>query len=267
MRIAVLGTGNMGSAILHGMSRTYGAKSDLYAWDVKPKARGSVPPHVKLSAPETWLNSRRPPDVVILAVKPAEMERAIAGLSKAAPHLNKPLWCSIAAGVGLSTLSRYLGPEARIARIMPNTPALIGEAMTAFSVNGRCAPSDSEKVKYVFSTCGRVVQVDEKLMNAVTGLSGSGPAYVYLFIEALIEGGVAAGLPFDIARECAVQTVIGAARMVERSAEAPSALKSKVMSPSGTTVQGVLALEKLGVKYGVMQAVLAAARRAEELGR
>jgi pyrroline-5-carboxylate reductase len=150
---------------------------------------------------------------------------------------------------------------------MPNTPALIGEAMSALTLNSQCDDNDAQIAEEILSACGKVVIVPEKLMNAVTGLSGSGPAYVYLFIEALIEGGVAAGLPYAIARECAVQTVIGAARMVEQTEENAASLKAKVMSPGGTTVRGLMALEKNKFKYSVIQAVTDAAARAEELGR
>jgi pyrroline-5-carboxylate reductase len=150
---------------------------------------------------------------------------------------------------------------------MPNTPALVGEAMSAYCLNGRCRDSDKMIIEQVLGAIGKVIAVPEKLMNAVTGLSGSGPAYVYLFIEALVEGGVAAGIPYGIAKQCAVQTVLGAARMAEASDEDVATLKSRVMSPGGTTVRGLMALEENKFKYSVIKAVTDATVRAEELGR
>jgi pyrroline-5-carboxylate reductase len=169
--------------------------------------------------------------------------------------------------VTISGLEGFLSSSAKICRVMPNTPALIGEGISAFAMNKQCNEDDGQLAEEILSACGKVVRVPEKLMNAVTGLSGSGPAYVYLFIEALIEGGVAAGLPYALAKECAVQTVIGAGRMVEQSDENPAALKSRVMSPGGTTVRGLLALEENKFKYAVIKAVTDAASRAEELGK
>ncbi len=150
---------------------------------------------------------------------------------------------------------------------MPNTPALVGEAMSAYCLNALCRDSDKVLVENVLGSFGKVIRVPEKLLNAVTGLSGSGPAYVFLFIEALIEGGVAAGIPYAIAKECAVQTVFGAARMARECDESPAALKAAVMSPGGTTVRGLLALEENKFKFSVIKAVTDAAQRAEEMGK
>lgn len=266
MRIAILGTGNMGKALINGLDKNMGKNVDLLAYDVSSRALESLPKSVTVRQPGRWFGKGERPDAVVIALKPADIGPSLASLRDLAAKSPGVLWCSIAAGVTIEALEKHLGPVARICRAMPNTPALIGKGMTAFSLNGRCSAADVETAQTIFGSCGQTVQVDEKLINAVTGLSGSGPAYVYLFIEALIEGGVCAGLPYQTARACAIQTVLGAAAMVEQTGEEPAVLKSRVMSPGGTTVQGLMALEEQGVKIGVIKAVVAAAKRAAELG-
>jgi pyrroline-5-carboxylate reductase len=267
MKVALLGCGNMGRAIVSGLLAKFSDIS-IIAYDKSDTALTALPDQVLVLAPEEWWERENVPDAIIIAVKPQDIEEALLPLTSSNTTASQgTLWISIAAGVSVSTLESYLSSSAKICRVMPNTPALIGEAMSALTLNSQCDDNDAQIAEEILSACGKVVIVPEKLMNAVTGLSGSGPAYVYLFIEALIEGGVAAGLPYAIARECAVQTVIGAARMVEQTEENAASLKAKVMSPGGTTVRGLMALEKNKFKYSVIQAVTDAAARAEELGR
>jgi pyrroline-5-carboxylate reductase len=159
-----------------------------------------------------------------------------------------------------------LGAQARIVRVMPNTPSLIGEGFSAYALNERCTGHDEEATRHILAACGKAQGVPEKLMDAVTGLSGSGPAYVYLFVEALIEAGVTAGLPLQVAREAAVQTLLGAGHMIRETGEDPAVLKRRVMSPGGTTVEGLRALEHAGLRSAVIEAVRAAAVRSAELG-
>jgi pyrroline-5-carboxylate reductase len=266
MRIAVLGTGNMGKALMTGLLSRSGGDLSIMAYDINPKASESLPQRVSVCNPDSWFTETSCPDLVLISVKPGEIVTAVGPVASRASQYPEVLWCSIAAGVSIASLEKILGPSAKVCRAMPNMPALIGEGMTAFALNSRCSSVDAETAYYLFSACGKAVQVEEKLMNAVTGLSGSGPAYVYLFIEALVEGGVAAGLPLQVAKACALQTIQGAARMVERTGEDPAALKARVMSPAGTTVQGLMALEQHGFKYSVMRAVVDAAKRSAELG-
>jgi pyrroline-5-carboxylate reductase len=267
MKVALLGCGNMGKAIVSGLLNKY-PDSTIIAYDKNDAALTSLPDEVLVLSPEEWFEKENVPDAIVIAVKPQDIEDAVIPFSSHLENDSAPaLWISIAAGEIISALEGYLSSSSRICRVMPNTPALIGEGISALALNGNCSEDDGQLAEEIFSAWGKAVRVPEKLMNAVTGLSGSGPAYVYLFIEALIEGGVAAGLPYSLARECAVQTVIGAGRMVEQSGENVSALKSRVMSPGGTTVKGLMALEKNNFKYAVMQAVTDAAQRAEELGR
>jgi pyrroline-5-carboxylate reductase len=267
MKIALLGCGNMGKAVITGLLNKC-PETTIIAFDKNDAALTNLPDEVLVLPPEEWFEKENIPDAVVIAVKPQDIEAAVMPFSSRLDNnAASTVWISLAAGVTLQSLEGYLSSTARICRVMPNTPALIGEGISALASNRDCTEDDCGLAEEILSACGKVVRIPEKLMNAVTGLSGSGPAYVYLFIEALIEGGVTAGLPYYLARECAVQTVIGAARMVERSEENASALKCKVMSPGGTTARGLLALEKNNFKFGVMQAVLDAAQRAEELGR
>ncbi len=266
MRVAVLGCGNMGRAIITGLLKRY-ADISIIAYDKSEAVLKFLPDEALVVPPDEWDLEENQANAVVLAVKPQDMAEALGVFSGLAQKSDNPLFISIAAGISIAKLERLLPAHARICRVMPNAPALVGEAMSAYCLNVRCRDSDKAIVERVLGAFGKVIGVPEKLLNAVTGLSGSGPAYVYLFIEALIEGGVAVGLPYAVAKECAVQTVLGAARMVQDRAESPSALKAAVMSPGGTTVRGLLALEENKFKFAVIKAVADAAARAEEIGK
>ncbi|KAF6257911.1 pyrroline-5-carboxylate reductase [Scenedesmus sp. NREL 46B-D3] len=159
------------------------------------------------------------------------------------------------------------GPNARVCRVMPNTPCLVGETAAAMCLGGKATSEDAEIVVALFSAVGKIYQLDEKLLSAVTGLSGSGPAYIYMLIEALADGGVRAGLPRDVAQGLAAQTVYGSAKMVLETGRHPGALKDMVTSPGGTTIAGVHELEKSGFRAACINAVVAAAQRANELSK
>ena len=176
------------------------------------------------------------------------------------------LVASIAAGVALKTLCDTLGDETRIIRVMPNTPCLVGASAAAFSVGGTAGEEDSALVERMLSLVGIAFPVAEQLLDAVTGLSGSGPAFVYQIIEALSDGGVKVGLPRDIALKLSAQTVLGAAKMVLETGEHPAALKDAVASPGGTTIAGLHALEIGGLRGCLINAVEAATIRSRELG-
>jgi pyrroline-5-carboxylate reductase len=202
-------------------------------------------------------------EVLVLAVKPQSMPEV---LSELKPQISAgQLVISIAAGVPISTLVAGLGADRRVVRVMPNTPALLGEGASAFAPSPEVLPDDEALVQAFLGSVGRVVQVPERLMDAVTGLSGSGPAFVYLIIEALSDGGVRVGLPRDIAVMLAAQTVLGAARMVLETGVHPGVLKDQVTSPGGTTITGLHILERSGVRGALIDAVMAAASRSAEL--
>jgi len=203
--------------------------------------------------------------VLVLAVKPDQVSTVLSDIRP--QFTNKHLLLSIAAGVPLSKLEAGLGADARLIRVMPNTPALLGASASAFAPNKAATAEDSKLAERLLSSVGIAMQVKESLLDAVTGLSGSGPAYVYMFIEALSDGGVAAGLPRDIATKLAAQTVLGSARMVLETGMHPGALKDMVTSPGGTTIEGLHELEKGKLRGTVMSAVRAATEKSKKLGQ
>lgn len=203
-------------------------------------------------------------DVVVLAVKPQVLADV---LSELAPVLPGRLLISIAAGISVRWIADRVPQPARIIRAMPNAPALVREGITALSDGPGVSEDDSRMARALFASVGRVVTVEERLMDAVTGLSGSGPAYAFVAIEALADGGVKMGLPRAVAERLAAQTLVGAARMLLETGEHPGTLKSRVASPGGATIAGLHRLESGGLRACLIAAVEAATRRAEELGR
>lgn len=210
-------------------------------------------------------------DVILLGVKPQAMPPVLTAL---APHIGPHhVVISIAAGIRIETLESALGAGVRVVRVMPNTPCLVRSGAAAYALGTNATAEDGELVHSLFSSVGLALKVEEKMMDAVTGLSGSGPAYVFIMIEALADGGVAAGLPRDTALALAAQTVAGAAQMIFQEDDTsvsgmvhPGILKDKVASPAGTTIAGLTELESAGVRAAFIQAVKAAAKRSEELG-
>ena len=200
-------------------------------------------------------------DVVFLAVKPQHMGHVFNSLDA---HAGK-LFVSIAAGVTLSSLEGGLKTD-RVIRVMPNTPCLVGAGASGYSRGTGASQEDAQLVGDLLSAVGIAFELPEALLDAVTGLSGSGPAFVYQFIEALSDGGVLSGLPRTVATQLAAQTVLGAAKMVLETAEHPGLLKDRVASPAGTTIAGLAALERGGLRGTVIDAVKAASDRSRELG-
>ncbi|KAI4348627.1 hypothetical protein L6164_009331 [Bauhinia variegata] len=201
-------------------------------------------------------------DVVIFSVKPQVVKGVVSQLR---PLLTKnKLLISVAAGVKLKDLQEWAG-HSRVIRVMPNTPAAVGEAASVMSMGDAATEEDGNLIAKLFGSVGKIWKADEKYFDAVTGLSGSGPAYIYLAIEALADGGVAAGLPRDLASSLASQTVLGAASMATSTGKHPGQLKDDVTSPGGTTIAGIHELEKGGFRGTLMNAVVAAAKRSKEL--
>ena len=202
-------------------------------------------------------------EIVVLAVKPQVM---VGVLKEIASNITTgQTIVSIAAGISTSLIVSYLGEDKNIIRAMPNTPAQIGLGATALCKGGAATTEVLESAQALFDAVGITVIVDESHMDAVTGLSGSGPAYIFLIIEALTDGGVKAGLPRDIAQSLAVQTIVGASSMVLQTGKHPGQLKDMVTSPGGTTIKGLHVLEKRGVRAALMDAVDKAAKRSKEL--
>ncbi len=202
-------------------------------------------------------------DVIVLAVKPQVMAEA---LSEIRAILTKQLVISVAAGVNISRIMDSCGSSTRIIRAMPNMPAMVGEGITALAIGPKVDEDAVDYARQIFRSVGRVVSIDERLMDAVTGLSGSGPAYVFLMIEAMADGGVKMGLTRETASLLAAQTVLGAARMVLETGQHPAGLKDQVASPGGTTIAGLHRLEQGGLRAVVIDAIETATKRSQELG-
>jgi pyrroline-5-carboxylate reductase len=204
-------------------------------------------------------------DVLIVAVKPQSMAALLADIKPVVTA--RHLIVSIAAGVTLRQLADGLGADRRLIRVMPNTPCLLGASASGFAPGDAATPDDVALVQRLLDAVGKAFRLPEHLLDAVTGLSGSGPAFVYVMIEALSDGGVRVGLPRDVATALAAQTVLGAARMVLETGMHTGALKDSVASPGGTTIAGLQALERGGIRAALIDAVEAATRRATELGK
>lgn len=199
-------------------------------------------------------------DIVILAIKPDGFENLLPLLKD-----NKnAIYVSIAAGISIGYIKSILG-DVKVVRVMPNTPAMIGEGMTAISIQPPVTQEDYEKVEEIFSAVGKVEMVDESLMDAVVALNGSSPAYVYMLIDAMVKNGLSSGLPYDKALKLAAQSVVGAAKMVLNSDETPEILTQRVCSPGGTTIQAVKELERLGFSNAIDSAMKACAKRSKEM--
>lgn len=265
LRIGFMGAGKMASALAKGFVQAGLVTGErLMASDLSDAARTQF--SQALGCRTTAANSEVPrfAKVVILAVKP---DQIVSVLAEVRDQLTEDhLIISIAAGVPLARLEIALRPGARLIRVMPNTPALVGASATAFALGKAASPQDAQLAKKLFSSVGIAYELKESLLDAVTGLSGSGPAYVYLIIEALSDGGVAAGLPREIATNLAAQTVLGGAKMILETRLHPGVLKDMVTSPGGTTIDGLHVLEQQGVRGAVMQAVRVAAEKSRKMG-
>ncbi len=237
LTIGFLGAGKMATALAQGFTRAglVGPKQ-LMASDPNAAARAAFAKTVGAKTTGSNEDVVRFAEVLLLAVKPDQVGGRAGGYPPA--FHPKHLLISIAAGVPLAKLEAGLGAGARVIRVMPNTPALVGASATAFALGKAALPEDGALAQKLFSAVGLAFQLKEPLLDAVTGLSGSGPAYVYLVIEALSDGGVAAGLPRDVATRLAAQTVLGGAKMVLETGQHPGALKDMVTSPGGTTIEG-----------------------------
>jgi pyrroline-5-carboxylate reductase len=264
-KIVVIGGGNMGAAIIQGLLREGGTRqADISVVEPTAERRQSLSDSLGIVAVSDGATAVSAAEIVLLAVKP----QILAGVVEALRSSFRPgqLVVSVAAGVSTPSLEACLPAGARVVRAMPNTPALVRAGITALCAGATASEADLGLSEALFAGIGKTVRVPESQMNAVTGLSGSGPAYVMLFIESLADGGVQAGLPRTVALELALATVLGSSRLLEESAQHPAQVKDMVTSPGGTTIAGVRALEAGGFRSAVIEAVNAATNRAVELG-
>jgi pyrroline-5-carboxylate reductase len=264
LRWGFIGAGMMASALIRGMLRAGVTTPDRVSTsDPVAAIRDELAREAGVEGTSSNLAVVGKSDVVVLAVKPQSMGQVLRELAPAITPGH--LVVSIAAGVSIATIGEALGSGRRIVRVMPNTPALLGEGASAFAMGEAATAEDAAVVQAFLESVGRAVRVPEVQLDAVTGLSGSGPAFVYLIIEALSDGGVRAGLPRDVATMLAAQTVLGSARMVLETRLHTGTLKDQVTSPGGTTIAGLHALERGGLRAALMNAVEAATLRSAEL--
>jgi pyrroline-5-carboxylate reductase len=263
-KIGVIGVGNMGAALIRGwLNAGLAKRSDIFIADTAPEKVQLLHREFGL---QVWDNQQvaAHTDIVLLAVKPQVLPEVLVEVQ---PHLSaSPLVISIAAGFPLARLAEML-PTARLMRVMPNTPTLVQAGMAAIAPGPRTDSADLELTCQLFDAVGRSVVVDEHLMDAVTGLSGSGPAYIFILLEALADGGVKMGLPRQTALLLAAQTILGAAQLYLETQDHPGNLKDMVTSPGGTTIAGLHVLEQGGMRGLVMSAVEAAAKRSSALAQ
>jgi pyrroline-5-carboxylate reductase len=262
--IGVIGTGNMGEALIRGLLRAHVVEpQQIVGSDPRPERGAELTTTYGIRTTADNVEVARQADILILSVKPQVMERV---LGEIGPEIHAQcLVVSIAAGVPLEAIESRL-PQARVIRTMPNTPALVGAGATAIAMGGHATKADVEAAQGIFNSVGMTVVLDEAQMDAVTGLSGSGPAYLFLIIEALSDAGVKVGLSRHHAQTLAAQTVLGSAQLLLETNEHPGRLKDMVTSPGGTAIAGLHTLEAGGLRTTLMNAVEAATKRSRELG-
>lgn len=266
LKLGFLGAGQMATALAEGFvaAKLVPSKGIISA-DPSPEARANFATASGATVVEDNAEVLENASVVFLAVKPQHAPAVLAPLKSA--WSEDHLIVSIAAGLTTASIAKQTADTPRLIRVMPNTPCLVGYSASAFSLGPRATTADAALVERLLAAVGQAHQLDESLLDAVTGLSGSGPAFVYQIIEALSDGGVRMGLPRAVATALAAQTVRGAAEMVLVTGEHPATLKDRVASPGGTTIAGLQALEQGGLRATLMSAVEAATRRSTELGQ
>jgi len=264
--VGFLGGGAMAEALIGGLRARGLAPEQLRAADPDPGRRALLQERHGVGASAENAEVVAGSDLLVIALKPGVVAGALAELrGRRGLDLARPLWISIAAGIPLDRLEAAL-PGARIVRAMPNTPCLVGAGATAFFAGANVATAERAAARALFEAVGTCWEApSEGLLDAVTGLSGSGPAYVFVFMEALGDAGVRMGLPREAAYQLAFQTVLGAAKLALETGRHPAVLKDQVTSPGGTTIAGLERLEAGGFRAAVYEAVSAATRRAREL--
>lgn len=268
LRIGFLGAGKMATALAQGWLKAGLVRAaSLRASDPLPEARTAFAQatggQVLTSNRDVVVGS----DIVVLAVKPQQMSDVLHDIGPAV-QAGQPLVVSVAAGVAMQSILGWLSvPVCRLVRVMPNTPCLVGASASAYAAGPGTPSEDVCVVDRLFNAVGKAFAVPEKLLDAVTGLSGSGPAFVFVIIEALSDGGVRMGLPRDLATQLAAQTLLGSAKLLLETGLHPGMLKDMVASPAGTTMAGLHALERGGLRAALIDAVEAATRRSIELGK
>ncbi|HEY9245598.1 MAG TPA: pyrroline-5-carboxylate reductase [Candidatus Methanoperedens sp.] len=264
-KIGFIGTGKMGEALIKGMLHAGLVQpSGIYASDADLLKLQSLEKEYKINISSNNCESASNSDILIIAVKPQIVPEVLKEITFS---IKNQLIISIAAGVMIETLENALPEGAKVIRVMPNIAATVKEAASAICLGSAVSKEDASLASEIFNAIGKSVILPERLMDAVTGLSGSGPAYIFMVIEALADGGVHEGLDRNTAKLLAAQTVLGAAKMVLANSTHTGELKDMVASPGGTTIRGLRVMEERGVRVAMMNAVIAACERSKELGK
>lgn len=264
MKLGFIGSGKMAAALVEGVLQAgLFAKGDIIVSDRQEAAVKALVKKCRVKSAPDNATLVAQSDVLMCCVKPGDAREALAALGEGE---SEKLLISIMAGVTLSSLRQFTNKKARVIRVMPNTPALIHKGAAAYALGKGATEEDAQLVEKIFTAVGKVFRVKEDLLDVVTGLSGSGPAYVYLVIEALADAGVLMGLPRELSLQLAAQTVSGSAEMVLQTGLHPALLKDQVTSPGGTTIAGLEALENAKVRAAFLSAVRAATQRSRQLG-
>jgi pyrroline-5-carboxylate reductase len=262
--IAIIGMGKMGEAIAQGLKQSDSKKQYRISGTTRSEESATeVRSKLDIDCHTDNRKAMSDADLIILAVKPHQVEKILS----AHPLRSNQLLVSICAAITTEQLSEWCGSEAAIIRTMPNTPCLIQSGVTAICKGPRCTDSQLKEVEHIFGELGEVTVLEESLFDGVTGLSGCGPAYIYLMIESLSEAGVKVGISRKQATLLAAQTMMGAAKMVLEREEHPAALKDEVTTPAGCTVDGLMALEEGKLRVTLIKAVLAATLRSKKMGK
>ena len=261
--VGFVGGGALAESVINGIRGTLLPSNNIFVSENRRKRCTELNSRYRVNASvgvDSFIDKVK---LLVIAVKPKDAPAALAEVR------NKitldTVIVSVIAGLKIEIIEKFF-PHSPIIRAMPNVSIRVGEGMTAYTINNKATVSDKKLVEQFWSSIGRAIEIDERLMDAVTGLSGSGPAYAFMMIDALADGGVAAGLPRAAAIELAAQTLLGAAKMVLETGEHPDALRDKVTSPAGTTIEGIRVLERQGVRSALIEAVLAATEKSRALG-
>lgn len=261
--IALLGTGKIGGIILQGLIKAGLSKERVCATVRHPERARQLSEQIGLTVGTDNRAAARQAEIVLVAVKPQGVREVLEEIrTEVTPQ---KLVVSVAASVPTAFIEKTLGAPVPVVRAMPNTPCLVGEGMTGLCKGAHATPEHLETARAMFDTVGRTVVVDEKHMDAVTGLSASGPAFVYIILESLAEAGVKVGLPRDVATLLSAQTLLGAARVALHTGDHPALLKDAVTTPAGCTIDGILELEEGKLRVTLIKAVVKATQRAKEL--
>jgi pyrroline-5-carboxylate reductase len=264
-KIGFIGGGNMAEAFIKGLMNGGFPATDILFFEPNEKRRELMIERYGVSCVVDNMELVNKSDIIVVATKPQILHKVLEDIVTV--FNDEKLLISILAGITTTTFEEGLGGHPRVVRAMPNTPALAGQGAAALCPGKNVKEEDRRVTQHLFETVGIALWVEEGQMDAVTGLSGSGPAFVYTFIEALTAGGVQEGLRLDIAQSLAVQTVVGAAHLVKETGEHPALLREKVCSPAGTTISAIRVLEERGLRAMMMEAVGAATTRSRELGK